>query len=382
MKRRALISTSLVALCSAGGWSMYDQTKKTIEIEMDGEKKTIQTHEQTVEDLLEDLNIHPAERDILSPERTVKLKDNMKIVWEPAKEIQLTVDEKPKNIWTTADTVKQLLNENNITLNKHDQTKPGLDEEIQPNMQIQIDKAFPVSITDGGKVKDTWSTSTTVADFLKQQGITVGKLDRVNPPMDKKLSADDTVDIVRVEKVTDVVEEPKDFAVVTKKDSSLLKGQEKTIQPGEKGLVSKTYEIFRENGKEVSRTLVGEKVLRESQDQIVAVGTKEMTAQVSRGESTGKEFYVTSTAYTANCTGCSGITATGINLHENPGAKVIAVDPSVIPLGTKVYVEGYGYAVAADTGGAIKGHKIDVLVSSDSQAYNWGRKRVKIRILN
>ena len=53
-------------------------------------------------------------------------------------------------------------------------------------------------------------------------------------------------------------------------------------------------------------------------------------------------------------------TATGLILNNNPNAKVIAVDPSVIPLGTKVYVEGYGYAVAADTGGAIKGHKIDV----------------------
>ena len=78
----------------------------------------------------------------------------------------------------------------------------------------------------------------------------------------------------------------------------------------------------------------------------------------------GKEIYVTSTAYTANCSGCSGITATGINLHSNPNAKVIAVDPRVIPLGTKVHVEGYGYAVAADTGGAIKGNKIDVFFPS------------------
>ena len=96
----------------------------------------------------------------------------------------------------------------------------------------------------------------------------------------------------------------------------------------------------------------------------------------------GKEIYVTSTAYTANCNGCSGTTATGINLHANPNAKVIAVDPRVIPLGTKVYVEGYGYAIAADTGGAIKGNKIDVFFPSKSDAYRWGRKKVKIKILN
>ena len=69
---------------------------------------------------------------------------------------------------------------------------------------------------------------------------------------------------------------------------------------------------------------------------------------------------MTATAYTASCNGCSGVTATGFNLRANPDAKVIAVDPSVIPLGSKVYVEGYGYAIAADTGGSVKGKRIDV----------------------
>lgn len=94
-----------------------------------------------------------------------------------------------------------------------------------------------------------------------------------------------------------------------------------------------------------------------------------------------KEFTVSATAYTASCKGCSGITRTGINLKKNPGAKVIAVDPKVIPLGTKVWVEGYGYAVAGDTGGAIKGNKIDVFIPTQSQALKWGRKNVKIKIL-
>lgn len=94
-----------------------------------------------------------------------------------------------------------------------------------------------------------------------------------------------------------------------------------------------------------------------------------------------KEFTVSSTAYTAYCKGCSGITRTGINLKKNPGAKVIAVDPKVIPLGTKVWVEGYGYAVAGDTGGAIKGKKIDVFIPDRNKALKWGRKNVKIKIL-
>lgn len=95
-----------------------------------------------------------------------------------------------------------------------------------------------------------------------------------------------------------------------------------------------------------------------------------------------KTMTVEATAYTAYCTGCSGTTANGTDLRANPNLKVIAVDPRIIPLGTKVWVEGYGEAIAADTGGAIKGNKIDVFIPSKEDAYEWGRKNVTIKILN
>lgn len=95
-----------------------------------------------------------------------------------------------------------------------------------------------------------------------------------------------------------------------------------------------------------------------------------------------KEMVMTATAYTAYCTGCSGTTAYGINLRANPNQKVIAVDPRVIPLGTKVWVEGYGEAIAGDTGGAIKGNKIDVFIPSYDNAMAWGVKTVKLKVLN
>lgn len=97
---------------------------------------------------------------------------------------------------------------------------------------------------------------------------------------------------------------------------------------------------------------------------------------------TVKEFYANSTAYTASCSGCSGITATGLNLVKNPNAKVVAVDPSVIPLGTKLYIDGYGYAVAADTGGSIRGQRIDLFFKDNSDALKWGRRTVKVKVLD
>jgi 3D (Asp-Asp-Asp) domain-containing protein len=111
--------------------------------------------------------------------------------------------------------------------------------------------------------------------------------------------------------------------------------------------------------------------------------SSDSSGNVSRDadKTVAKTLYVESTAYTANCSGCSGVTATGINLNTHPDSKVIAVDPDVIPLGSTVWVEGYGYAVAGDTGGAIDGNRIDVFFSSHSDAINWGRKEVKIKVM-
>ena len=121
-----------------------------------------------------------------------------------------------------------------------------------------------------------------------------------------------------------------------------------------------------------------------TEDEVVTLEAEEevnSTAESESSQPNGKTISVEATAYTAYCSGCSGITATGIDLKANPYEKVIAVDPNVIPLGTKVFVEGYGHAVAADTGGAIKGNKIDIHVPTKDQAYNWGRKVVEVTIL-
>jgi 3D (Asp-Asp-Asp) domain-containing protein len=95
-----------------------------------------------------------------------------------------------------------------------------------------------------------------------------------------------------------------------------------------------------------------------------------------------KKITVQASAYTGSCAGCSGFTSTGINLKAHPNDKIIAVDPSVIPLGSKVYVEGYGYAIAADTGGGMKGKKIDVFISSKQKAIDFGVKRLVVTVFS
>jgi 3D (Asp-Asp-Asp) domain-containing protein len=111
-------------------------------------------------------------------------------------------------------------------------------------------------------------------------------------------------------------------------------------------------------------------------------GPKTFQALNTGAENTrpGKVMTMESTGYTADCEGCSGVTATGINLKENPDAKVVSVDPSVIPLGSKVYVEGYGMAIAGDTGGAIKGNKLDIFFPNREKAVQWGRRDVTVKV--
>jgi 3D (Asp-Asp-Asp) domain-containing protein len=125
------------------------------------------------------------------------------------------------------------------------------------------------------------------------------------------------------------------------------------------------------------KTKIPVKEVKKSSD-----GNKEKTAKTYHPQSVVKEIYMNSTAYTANCSGCSGITATGINLNKHPELKVVAVDPSVIPLGSRLYIEGYGYAVAGDTGGAIKGHRVDLFFPQQSKALDWGRRTVKVKVLD
>lgn len=375
---------SIILFVTVVSFVLYQGSKTIVAVNVDGEQQNIATHAKTVEELLKSQDINVSEHDKVSPSLDTEITSGIEISLERAEEIFISVDGNQSSIWTTEKLVKNILEEANIEVAEQDEISISLDTEVGADNKIDIQKAFQLTLVDGLEERQVWSTSTTVANFLKQQGITLGELDRVEKSMEDVITPGDKVAVVRVEKVTDVVEESIDFAIEKKNDSSVLKGKEKVVKPGKKGTVERTYEVVKENGKIVTKTLQSEKVLSEPTTQVVAVGTKVVTVTASRNntQTSGKEFYVTATAYTPNCNGCSGITATGVNIKSNPNMKLIAVDPNVIPLGSKVWVEGYGYAIAADTGGAIKGNKIDVLVPTKSAAKSWGRKKVRIKVLN
>ncbi|KXH86837.1 G5 and 3D domain-containing protein [Sporosarcina sp. HYO08] len=397
-KQIAVGVLSLTLFVAVISLALFENAKKSVTLDVNGEQMEIRTHAHTVGQLLSHQEIQVAQHDLVEPSVNTPIEDGLSVKWEQAKQVKLTVDDEKSSIWTTGKTVGEVLAAAGIEITQDDAVEPSINEQLANNTGITVQKAFEVTLNDGGNERKVWSTSTTVADFLKKENIQLDEDDRLDGKGDTKLQPNSIVKVVRVEKVTDVVEEPANFIVETRNDPHLLKGREKVVQAGKKGKVSRKFEVIKENGKEVSRKLIEEKTITPPQTKIVAVGSKVVVAAaptsakgkggvgVSRSNAAtpagGKEFYVTATAYTAYCNGCSGKTATGINLRANPNAKVIAVDPKVIPLGSKVWVEGYGYAIAGDTGGAIKGMKIDLHVPTKSTAYNFGRRQVKIKVID
>ncbi|OTW91868.1 cell wall-binding protein EntB [Bacillus thuringiensis] len=149
----------------------------------------------------------------------------------------------------------------------------------------------------------------------------------------------------------------------------------------------KAREIAKAKEEEKAREIAKAKE-EEKAREIVKAKEEERAKEASKNniQSAKRELTVVATAYTADPSengtyGGRVLTAMGHDLTANPNMRIIAVDPKVIPLGSKVWVEGYGEAIAGDTGSAIKGNRIDVLMGSKSKAMNWGRQTVKVKIL-
>lgn len=175
-----------------------------------------------------------------------------------------------------------------------------------------------------------------------------------------------------------------DFKVNRMADSSMEKGKTKVITQGRKGLLKKTVVETRIGAKLISRKKVAEQIISRPVAQVERYGTKDPLRKLVTKSGTyyyRKSFIVTATAYEPSEVSCgdSADGITSIGLKAGPG--IIAVDPRVIPMRSKVYVEGYGYAIAGDVGGAIKGNRIDVCFNTVPEAMNFGRKRVRIYIL-
>lgn len=269
-----------------------------------------------------------------------------------------------------------------ILLMPQDQVTPALDTELEPaqSVNVQVTKAFPVKLTADGKTTEVLTVGKTVAELLDQFGVLLGPKDEISVAREQRVTANMEIRIVRRTELTKVNAEEIPFETVKREDESMVEGETREIQAGAPGLKEVTVVAHLEDGKEIKTEVIDEQIVRAPTNRIVAYGTAGVVSRGGRSYRYVKEMEMSATGYTAgpesNPNG-TGLTYTGIRAVRG----VVAVDPNVIPLGTRVYVEGYGQALAADIGGAIKGYKIDLCFDTVAEALEWGRRPVKVYIL-
>lgn len=293
------------------------------------------------------------------------------------KEITVYHGETIEKLYTSSQTVEEVLIEIRLEQSEDLFIVPGLETKIAAGMEIHIFKTENIPVYVDGKNKNISMPLIDMRYLLKRQGIFLEEADKIESNIFTE--EDKYIRVVRItsgliERQVDV-----DFNTLLRPNHDLFRGERRILTPGVKGSKLQLVHVIYEDNLPVEEQVLAEEIIQQPTDQIMEFGTKERIQPASRHAAlTGnqrvvKEMVVEATAYTHT----GNTTFTGIWPYEG----VVAVDPRVIPLGTKMYVEGYGYAVAADTGGLIKGNIIDVFMDTHEKAVNWGRKKVKIYIL-
>lgn len=254
---------------------------------------------------------------------------------------------------------------------------------------LTVEKRFPVRLKADGQAQIVQAVSQTVREFLEKNGVALGPLDETEPAPDTLLTAQDTpvVQVTRVTQETETVRVKAPYETVKRTTEALRFGESRVVQHGVDGEIEQTVRVTKRNGVESGRETLSETVLTEPVSEIVESGTG--GAVVTRGGETlrySRVLDVKATAYSTQ--GWS---------HENKFTAIgsrcrvgaIAVDPKVIPLGSRLYITSgdgeswvYGTAVAEDTGSAIKGNRIDLYYNTQEECVQFGVRPAKVYVLS
>ncbi len=248
---------------------------------------------------------------------------------------------------------------------------------------IARDPALAVIVRVDGVGRSVHMRDATVRMLLARENIAVALHDRVKPAIDSALVAGSTIEVTHVkawlERVLTRIAPP----VARKYDVSMLPGTARVVDAGAAGTRESTVAVLRsDTAAAPKRLLLAARVLRLPRMRILAegVGDGVVLSRIARRGFVGTmnladaALRMIATAYTANCSGCSGLTASG----RPAGHGVVAVDPHIIPLGSHLFIPGYGHAYAGDTGGAIHGNRIDLGFDSNRDARTFGRRPIVV----
>ena len=248
--------------------------------------------------------------------------------------------------------------------------------EVGKGSTIEVFRAIPVTVVQGQRVEFTLSGKPTVGELVESLGFSAKSFKTI-PAADTRPTPNMQIRLLTLSDKIMEKELPIPFSSVIQPDPTMEKGLENVVEAGTPGKKMATVKQLFEDGKEAGYEILSEKILVQPKPEIVRAGTRE-PYDASRGTIRFKrKLTMEASAYTPFDDGQSGITYTGIPAKRG----IVAVDPRVIPLGTRVFIPGYGVALAADTGGYIKGERIDLCIEDYNEAIQFGRRNLEVYIL-
>jgi 3D (Asp-Asp-Asp) domain-containing protein len=265
-----------------------------------------------------------------------------------------------------------------IQLYRADRLSPDPATPLEHGLHIHIDRSIPVSVSVDGHMLRTRTHRLQVGEVLADLGVTLNGLDYTEPALDASLEEGMGIRVHRVTESVIVEQSPIPFDSEWQPDPESEIDTQSLLSEGEPGVLERRIRFRYEDGAVVDRRVEGESVVLAPKNRVMGYGTKIVvrTLQTSEGPvEYWRTFRMLATSYSASTAGVPktasyyGRTALGLKMRHG----IVAVDPNVIPLSSRVYVPGYGVGLAGDTGGAIKGKRID-LGYDDSNLelwYNW-----------
>ncbi|HHY60201.1 MAG TPA: DUF348 domain-containing protein [Clostridia bacterium] len=289
------------------------------------------------------------------------------------KTVEIIDGEKRIKVTTLAFTVDGVLRQANLEYAPYDLVIPAPDQLLKHGMTIEVVRAEDVTIIADGKTWTVKAAKPQAHQVLRAAGVELGELDRVDYGYREDGSRYIKVTRITEEVIEERVELP--FNTFRQPSNQLPAGQRRVLQPGKNGILLNKVKVVKADGVEISREVVSSRLVAEPKTMVVAygIGGSPTTAARHLPWKVKKVMTMEATAYTHT----GNPTATGIY----PYRGIVAVDPKVIPLGSKLYVEGYGYCEAQDTGGAIKGDRIDIFLDTKEECFQWGRRIVQVYLL-
>lgn len=365
------------------GMTVSISRARPVTLQADGRTWTLWTHATTTDQILTEagISLHPADRVIVTSCESATIPA---CVGDPlvqvTRAVPVTLHERGRTLSfvTAAPTVGQALEELGLALYRADRVRPDLGQPVSAGMHIYLERSRPVTVLVDGKTLRTRTHRSRVGEVLADLGIVLVGQDYADPPPDAPLGEETVVQVVRVAEAFVVQQEPIPYSVRWQADPELEIDHRRLIQEGAAGILQRRWRVRYENGTEVARSLEDQYVAVPPTEKIIGYGTKIIVRQLETPEGVVEYWRVIrmlATSYSASTAGVPktkpyyGRTRLGLPMQRG----IVAVDPRVIPLRSRVYVPGYGIGLAADTGGAIKGRRIDLGYNDDDLVlwYRW-----------